>query len=87
MLKQAVALLLSLRLRMLSLCHTPPSRPGLSATVCYVAMAMLFVLSGCSKGQAPVLQTPASVIRVIPAADGLRVQTFTAEFLLSPNGY
>ncbi|HYL84654.1 MAG TPA: alpha-galactosidase [Candidatus Angelobacter sp.] len=47
--------------------------------------------SGCQKKESPsastIQQAPVSSIRVIPAADGLRVQTSAAEFVLFPNGY
>jgi len=79
--------LLSLRLCMLSLRHTPPHRPRFPTAKGFLGIAVLLVLPGCRKSQTPVPQTPASTIRVISAADWLRVQTSAAEFLLFPNGY
>jgi alpha-galactosidase len=56
-----------------------------------LAIPFLVALSGCQKQESPATpvaqQTPSSSIRVTPAADGLRVQTSAAEFVLLPNGY
>src|SRR5437660_1608336 len=87
MLKPGVSHLLALRLGMLSLRHTLPHRLRFPTAKCYRGIAVLVVLPGCRKSQTPVPQTPASTIRVISAADWLRVQTSAAEFLLFPNGY
>lgn len=71
--------------------HAIPCKVKISAASFCLAIPALLVLSGCQNKQtsstpAP-QQTPVSSIRVNPAADGLRVQTSTAEFVLFPNGY
>lgn len=56
-----------------------------------LALAGVLALSSCRQKESPApsraQQSPASTIRVTPGPDGLRIQTPTAEFLLSPKGY
>jgi len=67
------------------------NQSGLNFPILTILFAFL-VLSGCKQQQqtSSASQTqpaPASTVRVIPAANELRVQTSAAEFVLSPNGY
>lgn len=67
------------------------ARLGVPGALLVLVGTGLVQLSGCQKKEAaPASQAPrpqASVIRVIPTADGLHVQTPTAEFVLSSTGY
>src|SRR5215472_15319635 len=73
-----------------------PSRTTRAHGLRVVAIALrlatltLLLLPGCRKQEAPSasqLQQATSFVISINAADGLRVQTPTAEFVLLPNGY
>src|SRR5215831_8660746 len=72
----------------MSVAH-PQSR--FDSFVLTVLMAILLALSGCKQRErSPASENPAgpaSRIRVIPGTNELRIQTSTAEFVLSANGY
>lgn len=68
-----------------------PGRVRSSANALCLAIAAVLVLSGCKKNET---QPPSqnreqlsSSIRVNPTVDGLHIQTSTAEFVFSSNGY
>ncbi len=70
----------------------PPRRQSrLNFPILTILIAIVLVPSGCKQQKTPAAsQNPsavASTIRVIPSANELRIQTSTAEFVLSPNGY